>query len=64
MLILTGVLSIAFGVLAIMNPGAGALSILWLIGSYAIVMGVVLLALAFKIKSFVTPQRSGATKLA
>jgi uncharacterized membrane protein HdeD (DUF308 family) len=64
MLILSGVLSIAFGVLAIMRPGAGALSILWLIGGYAIVFGIMLLALAFKIKSFVTPERSGATKLA
>ena len=50
---LAGVLSIAFGVMVIARPGAGALAILWLIGGYAIVFGAILIALAFKSRQFV-----------
>lgn len=64
LLILSGILSVAFGVLAIMRPGAGALSILWLIGSYAIAFGIMILILAFRVKGLVTPERAGSTKLA
>ena len=63
MLILSGLLSIVFGVLVILRPGAGALSILWLIGAYAIVFGVMTLTLAFRMKNLVSPART-ATKLA
>ncbi len=50
---LAGVLSIAFGVMVIARPGAGALAILWLIGGYAIVFGAILIALALKSRQFV-----------
>jgi uncharacterized membrane protein HdeD (DUF308 family) len=53
-LILGGLASVAFGALAIARPGAGALSILWLIGAYAIVYGLVLVVLAFKARGFAT----------
>ena len=52
-LVLGGLASVVFGVLIMANPGAGALALLWLIGSYAIVFGVLLLVLAFKARSFV-----------
>jgi uncharacterized membrane protein HdeD (DUF308 family) len=51
-LILGGLASIAFGVLAIARPGAGVLSLLWLIGAYALVYGVVLITLAIKARGF------------
>jgi uncharacterized membrane protein HdeD (DUF308 family) len=57
LLILSGVLSVVFGALLIVMPSAGALSILWLIGAYAILFGILLLALAFKIKGFASQAR-------
>ena len=51
-LILSGVLSIAFGVLLIARPGAGALALVWLIGSFAILHGSILIALAFRLRQF------------
>ena len=63
MLILSGVLSVVFGVLVVLMPNAGALSIIWLIGAYAILFGIMMLAVAFKLKGFVS-QAKAATKLA
>jgi hypothetical protein len=39
-LILMGLASIIFAVLLLWNPGPGALALLWLIGSYAIVLDI------------------------
>ena len=49
-LVLAGVLSVAFGVLLIANPGSGALSVVFIIGAYAVLFGILLLTLAFKLK--------------
>jgi uncharacterized membrane protein HdeD (DUF308 family) len=57
-LVLAGMASVLFGVLLIMRPAAGALTLLWLIASYAIVLGVVQIMLAFKARAFV--NRVGA----
>jgi len=43
-------LSVAFGVLMILNPGAGAMAVLWLIGAFAVAYGVLLIILSFKLK--------------
>ena len=51
MLIVAGVVSILFGALLIMNPGAGALSVIWIIGGYALVFGALLVALSFRVKA-------------
>jgi uncharacterized membrane protein HdeD (DUF308 family) len=45
---LSGLASVVFGVLLIARPGAGALTVLWLIGGYAIVFGVLLVMLSFR----------------
>ena len=47
---LSGVLSILFGVAMFIQPGAGALAVVWLIGSYAIFFGILLIVLGFRIK--------------
>jgi uncharacterized membrane protein HdeD (DUF308 family) len=50
LLILSGALSVAFGVLMIVNPGAGAIAVLWLIGVFAVAYGALLVFLSFKLK--------------
>ena len=51
-LILSGLLSIVFGILLIAQPGSGALALVWVIGSFAILHGCTLIALAFRLKGF------------
>ena len=51
-LILGGALSVLFGVLLIAIPApAGILSLVWLIGAYAVAFGVLLLILAFRLRN-------------
>ena len=51
-LVLSGLLSIAFGILLIARPGPGALALVWVIGSFAILHGCMLIAVAFRLKQF------------
>ena len=53
LLILGGVISVLFGVAMFMAPGAGALALIWVIGTYAIIIGVLLVALSFRLKKHV-----------
>lgn len=53
---LSGAVSIIVGVLMFLNPGAGILSVLWLIGGYAVVFGVLLVALGFRLRSHTVSQ--------
>jgi uncharacterized membrane protein HdeD (DUF308 family) len=47
---LRGVLAILFGVILFANPGAGALAVVWLIGVFSIIFGIVELILAFRLR--------------
>jgi uncharacterized membrane protein HdeD (DUF308 family) len=49
---LAGVLSLIFGVLAFFFPESGATAIVWLIGAYAILFGIVMIILAFRLRSW------------
>jgi uncharacterized membrane protein HdeD (DUF308 family) len=51
MYILGGLLSILFGVLLFAFPGAGAVSLVWMIGIYAIVFGISEIIFAFRLRS-------------
>ena len=51
LMILSGVVSIIFGILLIAQPGAGALAIVWLIGAYALIFGILTLMLSFRLRS-------------
>ncbi len=48
MLGITGVLSILIGLVFLISPGAGAVAFVWLIGIYAILFGILLVALGLK----------------
>lgn len=50
LLILGGIISVLFGVGMMLAPGAGALALVWVIGAYSVVMGVIFVALAFRLK--------------
>src|SRR6266699_352769 len=50
MLILGGLLSVVFGVLVLLAPGAGALGLIWAIASYSIVFGILFVALALRLR--------------
>lgn len=53
----TGALSVLFGFLVVLNPGAGGLSIVYLIASWAIVIGAFKVFFGFKVKNL--PGRVG-----
>ena len=50
-LITGGILSVVLGLYFLVNPGAGALAFIWLIGAYAIVFGAMMVILAFRLRS-------------
>jgi Flp pilus assembly protein TadB len=50
-LALGGLASIAYGVLLIIAPLIGALVLTWWLGAYALVFGVLLLVLAFRLRT-------------
>ena len=53
-LILMGLASIIFAVLLLWDPAPGALALIWIIGSYAIVFGLLAIFLGFKLRSLPT----------
>lgn len=50
-LIIGGVLSVLFGIVLIVAPGAGALAVVFLIGAYAVLFGITLLMLSWRLRS-------------
>ncbi len=51
-LIIAGAISIVFGIILFIRPGAGLLSILWLVGIYSIIFGVLFIVRAFQFRSW------------
>ena len=51
-LILAGLTSVLFGAFLIARPGAGALTVLWLIALYAVGFGILLVMLALRTRKF------------
>ncbi len=50
MLALGGVISALFGLFVIARPGQGALSIIWIIAFFALILGFLLLGVGFKLR--------------
>jgi uncharacterized membrane protein HdeD (DUF308 family) len=51
-LILSGLASALFGLIVLARPGAGALAMLMVIAAWAILVGVFLVILSFKVRTF------------
>lgn len=49
-LVLSGLVSVLFGGLVLAQPGAGMMAMLWLLATYAVVFGLLMVILAFKVK--------------
>ncbi|TMI99811.1 MAG: HdeD family acid-resistance protein [Alphaproteobacteria bacterium] len=47
---LSGAVSVLFGVIMLVAPGAGAVGLIWAIASFAIVFGILMVMAAFKLK--------------
>ena len=58
---LAGLGSVVFGVLVLIFPGAGAIGIAWAIGWYAVLFGLMLVMLGFRLRSMkpMEPSRHG-----
>ena len=56
LLMLGGLLSILFGVALILQPAAGGVALIWLIGAYQLIFGVLLIALGFRLKNGQLPS--------
>ena len=51
LMVLAGIISIVFGVLIAFQPAAGLLAVVWLIGLYAILVGIMYVAVYFESRS-------------
>jgi uncharacterized membrane protein HdeD (DUF308 family) len=51
LLAISGIVSVAFGALLIFAPGDGVLALLWLIGFYAILAGILYIAAGLRLRS-------------
>jgi uncharacterized membrane protein HdeD (DUF308 family) len=49
-MLLSGIASIVFALILLIHPGVGALAVAWLIGAYALVFGVILVALGLRLR--------------
>ncbi|WP_114945991.1 HdeD family acid-resistance protein [Microvirga calopogonii] len=61
-LIFSGIVSVLFGVALLVAPLVGAVVLTWWLGAYALVFGISLLMLAFKLKGY-KDEPSGATSM-
>jgi uncharacterized membrane protein HdeD (DUF308 family) len=51
MLILSGAVSVIFGLIMLIMPGAGAVALVWVIAAYSIVIGVLLIGLSLRLRT-------------
>jgi uncharacterized membrane protein HdeD (DUF308 family) len=63
LLILNGLLSVLFGIALVVFPAVGLVTVVWIIGAYAVLFGILLVALGFRLRGHRAsgrPVRAGA----
>ncbi len=45
-----GVISVLFGIILLVQPGAGLLTLLWLVGTFSVVFGIIVVVWAFRLR--------------
>jgi uncharacterized membrane protein HdeD (DUF308 family) len=64
LMIIAGAASIVFGLILFVFPGAGALSLVWLIGVYSLAFGILLLVFAWRLRGMPhAPQTTAASPI-
>lgn len=61
LLILSGIVSIGLALAFVLYPRAGLLAWVWIIGTYAILFGVLLVGFSFRLRRLATPGTPGST---
>jgi len=56
---LAGLVSIAFGLLMLYRPIAGGMAVVWWLGAYAMISGLLMVVLGFRLRSFQRTLRGG-----
>jgi uncharacterized membrane protein HdeD (DUF308 family) len=59
LMVLSGALSVLFGVLLAVLPGVGLLSLVWLIGICALIFGIALIVLGLRVRA----HRQGSSRV-
>jgi uncharacterized membrane protein HdeD (DUF308 family) len=58
LLAITGILSVGMGIVLIVQPLTGSLAIIWIIGAYALISGIVWISLGLRLRSREMSTRS------
>jgi uncharacterized membrane protein HdeD (DUF308 family) len=64
LLALGGIVSIALGVILFSRPVVGSIAIIWTVAAYAVIFGVLLIALGFRLRSQNAPDSPQALRSA
>ncbi len=60
--ILSGIVSAIFGAYLVVQPGNGALALLWLIGYYAILAGILYIVMGFRLRGIAKAVQPDASR--
>jgi uncharacterized membrane protein HdeD (DUF308 family) len=55
-----GIVSVLFGIVLVIQPGAALITLLWFVGAYAVVFGVIIVVWAFRLRGTVRSASDGA----
>lgn len=55
-----GIVSVLFGIVLVIQPGAALITLLWFVGAYAVIFGVIIVVWAFRLRGAVRTVSDGA----